>query len=80
MLAADWLQPFLKHHYKYQKLTKCIVDHLNTFMNDIYQTIGFYKHPGFNLISTVPEQGNYIWAMLTSEDVTFMFQTLQFWR
>jgi hypothetical protein len=49
-------------------------------MNDIYQTTEFYKQHGFNFITTVPEQHNYIWAMLTSEDVTFMFQTLQFWR
>jgi protein associated with RNAse G/E len=44
-------------------------------VNDIYQAIEFYKQPGFNLIMTVPEQGNYFWASLTSENVTFMFQT-----
>jgi uncharacterized glyoxalase superfamily protein PhnB len=47
----------------------------NIFVNDINQTIDFYKQLGFKLITTAPEQGDYVWAMLTCENVTFMFQT-----
>jgi uncharacterized glyoxalase superfamily protein PhnB len=44
-------------------------------VNDINQTIEFYKQLGFKLITTVPEQPEYVWAMMTCEKVTFMFQT-----
>jgi uncharacterized glyoxalase superfamily protein PhnB len=47
----------------------------NIFVNDINQTIVFYKQLGFKLITTVPEQPEYVWAMMTCEKVTFMFQT-----
>jgi uncharacterized glyoxalase superfamily protein PhnB len=47
----------------------------NIFVNDINQTIEFYKQLGFKLITTVPEQPEYVWAMMTCEKVTFMFQT-----
>jgi predicted lactoylglutathione lyase len=33
----------------------------NIFVNDINQTIVFYKQLGFNLITTVPEQPEYVW-------------------
>jgi uncharacterized glyoxalase superfamily protein PhnB len=47
----------------------------NIFVNDIIQTIEFYKQLGFKVITTVPEQPEYVWAMMTCEKVTFMFQT-----
>jgi uncharacterized glyoxalase superfamily protein PhnB len=47
----------------------------NIFVNDINQTIVFYKQLGFNLITTVPEQPEFVWAMMTCEKVSFMFQT-----
>jgi uncharacterized glyoxalase superfamily protein PhnB len=47
----------------------------NIFVKDIHQTISFYKLLGFELIATVPEQGNYTWAMMKSGNVVFMFQT-----
>ena len=47
----------------------------NIFVKDIHQTISFYKLLGFELITTVPEQGNYTWAMMKSGNVVFMFQT-----
>ncbi|MEK6782251.1 MAG: VOC family protein [Bacteroidota bacterium] len=47
----------------------------NIFVKDINKTIDFYKLLGFNLITTVPEQGDIVWAMMTCGSVTFMFQT-----
>ncbi len=49
----------------------------NIFVNDINKTIEFYTALGFNLITTVPEQGDYDWAMMSSGNVTFMFQTFK---
>jgi uncharacterized glyoxalase superfamily protein PhnB len=49
----------------------------NIFVIDIKQTIDFYKQLGFNVMMTVPEQGDIFWAMMTCENVTFMFQTFQ---
>lgn len=47
----------------------------NIFVTDIKQTIDFYKLLGFNVVTTVPEQGDIIWAMMICGNVTFMFQT-----
>jgi uncharacterized glyoxalase superfamily protein PhnB len=47
----------------------------NIFVKDMNQTISFYKQLGFTLITTVPEQGEYIWAMMNNGNVTMMFQT-----
>ena len=47
----------------------------NIFVKDINKTIDFYKQLGFNVITTVPELGDFIWAMMTCGKVTFMFQT-----
>jgi uncharacterized glyoxalase superfamily protein PhnB len=49
----------------------------NIFVKDIHQTISFYKLLGFELIATVPEQGDYTWAMMKSGNVVFMFQTFE---
>lgn len=49
----------------------------NIFVKDINTTIDFYKQLGFNLVTTVPEQGDIVWAMMTCGNVTFMFQTLE---
>lgn len=49
----------------------------NFFVNDINKTIDFYKQLGFNVVMTVPEEGDITWAMLTCGNVTFMFQTFQ---
>ena len=51
----------------------------NLFVKDIRATIEFYKHLGFNLVMSVPAEadGNLDWAMVTSGNVTFMFQTFQ---
>jgi uncharacterized glyoxalase superfamily protein PhnB len=47
----------------------------NIFVNDINETIAFYRQLGFELITTVPDKGDYIWAMMKCGNVTFMFQT-----
>lgn len=47
----------------------------NIFVKDINKTIDFYKQLGFSLITTVPQQGDFAWAMMTCGKVTFMFQT-----
>lgn len=47
----------------------------NLFVKDINKTIEFYKMLGFNLVMTVPETGDFVWAMMTCGSVSFMFQT-----
>lgn len=47
----------------------------NIFVKDINKTIDFYKQLGFSVVTTVPEQGDFVWAMMTCGSVTFMFQT-----
>ena len=49
----------------------------NIFVKDILKTIEFYKHLGFTVAVTVPEQGDLVFAMMTCEKVTFMFQTFE---
>ncbi len=49
----------------------------NIFVTDIQQTIAFYKQLGFNVVATVPEQGDLVWAMMICGNVTFMFQTFE---
>ena len=47
----------------------------NIFVRDINETINYYKQLGFELIATVPEEGDLVWAMMTCGEVTFMFQS-----
>jgi uncharacterized glyoxalase superfamily protein PhnB len=47
----------------------------NLFVNDINETIEFYKTLGFKLVMTVPETGDFVWVMMTCGSVSFMFQT-----
>ena len=49
----------------------------NIFVTDINKAIDFYKQLGFNGVTTVPEQGDIVWAMMTCGNVTFMFQTFE---
>ena len=49
----------------------------NIFVRDINKTIEFYKDLGFSLLMTVPEEGDYVFALMTCEKVTFMFQTME---
>jgi len=47
----------------------------NIFVKDMNATIAFYNQLGFEKIMSVPETGNYDWAMLANGSVTVMFQT-----
>ncbi|MFS4466195.1 VOC family protein [Maribacter sp. 2210JD10-5] len=47
----------------------------NIFVQDIDETIKFYEKIGFELTTTVPDEGEIVWAMMTNGKVTFMFQT-----
>jgi uncharacterized glyoxalase superfamily protein PhnB len=47
----------------------------NIFVKDLNKTIDFYKQLGFSVVTTVPEQGDFIWVMMTCGNVSFMFQT-----
>lgn len=49
----------------------------NIFVKDMNKTIDFYKQLGFDVITTVPEEGEFVWVMMTCGKVTFMFQTFQ---
>jgi uncharacterized glyoxalase superfamily protein PhnB len=48
----------------------------NFFVKDINKTIEYYKLLGFNLVATVPEQGDFVWAMMNCGEINFMFQTM----
>lgn len=47
----------------------------NIFVKDLERTIEFYKQIGFNIVMTVPEEGDLVWAMMNYGNVNFMFQT-----
>jgi len=49
----------------------------NIFVKNMNQTIEFYKELGFNLVTTVPEEAPFVWAMMSRGNVTFMFQTFE---
>jgi uncharacterized glyoxalase superfamily protein PhnB len=47
----------------------------NIYVNDIKQTIDYYKMLGFEMITTVPEKGDPIFALMRCGGATLMFQT-----
>jgi uncharacterized glyoxalase superfamily protein PhnB len=49
----------------------------NIFVKDINQTVDFYKQIGFNVVASVPDEGDLIWTMMTCGNVNFMFQTFE---
>ena len=49
----------------------------NIFVKDIHKTIEYYKELGFTVVVTVPEQGEPVFALMTCNKVTFMFQTFE---
>ncbi len=49
----------------------------NIFVKDIGETINFYKTLGFKVAMTVPEEGDFVWVMMTCGKVSFMFQTFE---
>jgi len=49
----------------------------NIFVRNINETIAFYKKLGFELTTTVPDSGDFVWVMMTCGNVTMMFQTFE---
>jgi uncharacterized glyoxalase superfamily protein PhnB len=49
----------------------------NIFVRDIKATIEYYKHLGFEVVMTVPEEGDLVWAMMSCGNVSFMFQSFE---
>ena len=48
----------------------------NIFVNNISQTIAFYKLLGFSITMSVPETGDdFVWVMMANGAVNIMFQT-----
>ncbi len=47
----------------------------NIFVKDINETIKFYQSIGFETVMTVPEEGDFVWVMMSCGNVSFMFQT-----
>lgn len=49
----------------------------NFFVQNMQATIDFYRKIGFNVVNQVPEQGELIWVMMTSGEVSLMFQSFE---
>lgn len=48
----------------------------NIFVKDMRQAIAFYQKLGFEVVVTVPDQGEPLWAMMSCGAVGIMFQTI----
>jgi uncharacterized glyoxalase superfamily protein PhnB len=49
----------------------------NIYVNDIHETIDFYRKLGFELTTQVGEGQDMVFALMSCGDVTFMFQTFK---
>jgi uncharacterized glyoxalase superfamily protein PhnB len=50
----------------------------NIYVNDVSNTMEFYRKLGFNSIMTVPEGGEEpVWAMMQNGNVTIMFESIK---
>lgn len=49
----------------------------NIYVRDIGQTIDFYKLIGFEVVTTVPDEGDLVFVMMRCGGVVFMFQTFE---
>jgi uncharacterized glyoxalase superfamily protein PhnB len=50
----------------------------NIYVNDVSNTMEFYRKLGFNSIMTVPESGEEpVWAMMQNGNVTIMFESIK---
>ena len=50
----------------------------NIFVNNMSETIAFYKSIGFQQTMSVPETGDdFVWVMMANGNVTFMLQTFE---
>ncbi|MCE5286812.1 MAG: VOC family protein [Pelosinus sp.] len=47
----------------------------NLMVDNVNETVKFYQEVlGFSLVMSVPETGTFLWAMMSSEKVSLMFQ------
>jgi len=49
----------------------------NIFVQDMNETVKFYQSIGFETVMTVPEEGDFVWVMMSCGNVMFMFQTFE---
>jgi uncharacterized glyoxalase superfamily protein PhnB len=49
----------------------------NIFVKNMDETIKFYEQLGFELTMKVPDEGSFVWTMMTKGNVSFMFQTFE---
>jgi len=47
----------------------------NLMVNNVNKTIDYYQKLGFQLISSVPEEGKFNWAMIQRDGINMMLQT-----
>jgi len=47
----------------------------NLMVKNVNKTIDFYKKIGFETLATVPEKGDFNWAMVKRDNVKLMFQS-----
>ena len=47
----------------------------NLMVKSVNETLDFYQKLGFEVQATVPEKGNFNWAMVKRDNVKLMFQT-----
>lgn len=47
----------------------------NIFVKNISETVEYYQKLGFELTMNVPDQGEFVWVMISKGNVSFMFQT-----
>ena len=47
----------------------------NLMVNNVNDTVHYYEKLGFKLIMSVPETGDFDWAMMTNGDASVMFQS-----
>jgi len=49
----------------------------NVIVDDVNKAVDYYtRNLGFKFITSVPESGTYNWAMVMSDGITMMFQSL----
>ncbi|MEE9449172.1 MAG: VOC family protein [Ignavibacteriaceae bacterium] len=49
----------------------------NIFVKNINETIKFYQSIEFEVVMKVPEEGDFVWVMMSCGNVSFMFQTFE---
>lgn len=75
LVGIGFKSAIFKLHYNLLLLTMETLSP-NIFVNNMCETIDFYKMLGFKITMSVPETSdNPVWVMMTNGGVTIMFQT-----